>query len=233
MRRSQGFIIKLEIFMKLEQHVLKAIDDFEQNHLDSSLMNACFAIEGTARNIYGADKVGKKVYKDCIRRYAWILEPMLGGGLDTMGSLLNNLRIDSDNGEYINNPDIADVIYHLFRCHNAHGKEVPLNYELLSVKDGESRWLIGPDILKMPNRIIWALLAISVFAKANSAIKTDGDYCLTWGSETLGLGIEKFTIKDWWGREEDFKTFLAKKNPKPIKVKLDGLDKLRVGSSKL
>ncbi len=76
----------------------------------------------------------------------------------------------------------------------------------------------------MPEHIIWALLAISVFSKANRGIRTDGDYYLSWGSETLGIGIHKFIIKDWWGREEDFRLFLSRQNPNPNRVKLENLN---------
>ena len=213
--------------MKLENHVLKAIKDFDPSEPKFSLMHACFAIEGTARNMYGSDKISRKQYKSCIRNYYWILDPMIGGGGFTI-SVFNNLEIKDDRGELINDPDLADVIYHIFRCYNAHAKEVPINYELLPIEDGKSYWEMGNNVLKMPQRIIWALLAVSVFAKANSAIKTKGEFYLSWGSETLGLGIHKFIIKDWWGKEKEFKKFLSEKNPKPIKVKLKGLDKLRL-----
>ena len=211
--------------MKLEEHVLKAIEDFDSDPR-FSLMNACFAIEGTTRNIYG-NKTGNKEYKECIRNYYWIIEPMLGGGINITETRFNNLKIDNGYGKLIVNPDLADIIYHIFRCNNAHAEEVSLNYELLPFEDGKSIWQLGTDVLKMPLRIVWALLAVSVFAKANGSIKTQGEHFLSWGSETLGLGIHKFTIKDWWGKENEFKKFLSEKNPSPIKVRLEGLDRLR------
>ena len=151
---------------------------------------------------------------------------MIGGGFDFKDLRFNNLRLDNGYGELISNPDLADVIWHIFRCSHAHAKEVPLNYELLQTEDGKSPWEIGTDTLKMPQRVIWALLAISVFAKANSTIKTKGGHFLIWGSETLGLGNWKFIVHDWWGKEDEFKAFLAEKNPSPTRVKLEGLDKL-------
>ena len=207
--------------MKLEKHVLKTIKDYNDGDIDSALMNACFAIEGTARNLYGKDIANRNDYKMCIRYYYWIIEPMLGGGINQIETIFSNLKIDNGNGQLINNPDLADVIYHIFRCNSAHAKMISLNYELLPVKDGESRWEIGDDILKMPERIIWALLAVSVFS--NKLIKTDGDYFLTWGSESLGLGIWKFYIKEWWGKEDEFRSFLIDKNPNPTRVKIEGL----------
>ena len=213
--------------MTLEKHVLKAIKDYKEGDLESALMNACIAIEGTARNLYEKDKASRNDYKKCIRDYYWIIEPMLGGGLNQFETLFTNLNIDNESAGTIEKPDLADVVYHIFRCNLAHSKSVPLNYELLPSEDGRSRWEIGGDILKMPDRVIWALLAVSVFSKANSGIQTKGDYWLSWGSESLGLGTKKFVIKDWWGKEDDFRLFLSKKNPNPTKIEIEGLDNLR------
>ncbi len=35
--------------MELQDHIIYAIDDYESKKLESALMHACFAIEGTAR----------------------------------------------------------------------------------------------------------------------------------------------------------------------------------------
>jgi len=207
--------------MTLESHVLKAIKDYMQGDLESSLMNACFSIEGTARNLYVKSAVTRSDYKKCIRDYYWIIEPMIGGGINLTETVFTNLKIDDGSGKLIKNPDLADVIYHIFRCNNAHGKSVPLSYELLPSSDGHSKWEMGSDILKMPDRIIWSLLAVAVFSRANSSIKTLDDSYLSWGSETLGIGVKKFIIRDWWGREDDLRNFLSINNPNPTRVKLE------------
>lgn len=209
--------------MEVEQHVQYAIDDFEAKKLESALMHACIAIEGTARKISSKPKAGRGDYKQCIRDYAWIIEPMIGGGIDQVKTIFTGLNIDDGSGKAIPSADLADVIYHIFRCNLAHSKSVPLEYRLLPSGDGWSMWSIGDGVLQMPDRIIWALLAVSVFSKANTGVVTHGNYYLTWGSEALGLGIQKFVIKDWWGREEDFKNFLSEKNPNPTRVTIRGL----------
>jgi hypothetical protein len=157
---------------------------------------------------------------------------MIGGGLSQMEAQFKNIKIDEGNGEVIEKPDLADVVYHIFRCNLAHGKSIPLAYKLLPVGDGYSKWLIGDGILKMPERIIWALLAVSVFCKANSGSQEGENYWLSWGSEILGLGIEKFSVKEWWGKEDDFRLFLSKKNTNPISIKIEELDKLNSNSRK-
>ncbi|WP_243368623.1 hypothetical protein [Microvirga solisilvae] len=207
--------------MKLEKHVLAAINDYEQGSPDLALMHACFSIEGTARKFSGKNKATNKDYKDLIRAYYWIIEPMIGGGINLVETKWHNLKIDNGYGRILPDPDLADVIYHVFRCSHAHAEDTPKNYELLPVTDGHSRWILADGVLHMPERIIWALLAVSVFAKVNADITTDTPHYLTWGSMSLGLGIETFIIKEWWGREEDFKAFMDKQ--KIIRVKLDKL----------
>lgn len=209
--------------MKLERHVTSAIDDFGANKPDAALMHACFAIDGTAKKIF--KKGGRAAYKNCLRQYYWIIEPMTGAGLNLEETKWSNIEIDDGNGKTIASPDLADIVYHIFRCKNAHGESVPANYTPIISGDGWSDWLMAKDQVSMPDKIIWALLAVAVFSKANHGTKTTGDYHLSWGSQMLGLGMEKFIIKDWWGREDDFRTFISARNT--IRVKMENLEELR------
>lgn len=200
--------------MELSQHVLKAIKDCGQSDSDSALLHACLAIEATARNLYGFG--GRKAYKDCIRQYLWIVEAMMGYGLNLKETTWGNAKVDDGYGGLVVVNSFEDIIYHIFRCNNAHAKPVTQNYELLPILDNKMHWQIGGGFIRMPENVLWALLAISVFSGKNSSIKTSGNYFLTLGGET-------FVIKDWWGREDDFKIFLNKRFPNPTKVKIDGL----------
>jgi hypothetical protein len=204
--------------MELEKHVLSAIDDYNLGKPDSALMHACTAIEGTARHLYSKDTAGKSDYNKCIRTYYWIIEPMMSGCVNLEDTKWDNVEVDDGHGKSIKSPDLADIIYHIFRCSHAHSKPVPKNYQLLPAVDGYSQWLLADGMIHMPERIIWALLGVSVFSKANAGIRTSGDYYLSWGSEAPGLGIAKFVIKDWWGREDDFKGFVSKHNMPRVKL---------------
>jgi hypothetical protein len=68
--------------------------------------------------------------------------------------------------------------------------------------------------LRMPDRVVWALLAVAVLAEVNRGEKSIGSYYLS-------LGTEHFPICDWWGREEDFRPVANRYNK--IRVKLEGL----------
>lgn len=63
------------------------------------------------------------------------------------------------------------------------------------------------------------LLAVSVFAAANSSVKTSGPHFLTWKDSQNNHYV--FQLKDWWGKEAKLKT-IVERNP-PIRVKIEGL----------
>lgn len=184
-------------------------------------MDACFAIEGTARNLYSKEEVGAVDYKNCIREYYWIIEMISGIGINFKETKFSNLGITNGRGELILEPDFADVIYHIFRCNFAHCKDVPLNYELTPILDGgKINWHIGPDTFRIPESIILGLLAVSVFSKANMNNKTEGAYYLSYKGE-------HFKIKDWWGKEKEFHEVINKLTPNLVLVKLEGLGELK------
>lgn len=204
--------------MKLEKHVLLAIDSFMRGEKEEALLHASFAIDGTARNFFSKDMIGKQDYKSCLRQYWWIIERFIGEGLNLEETKFTNLKLDDGHGELISAPDLVDIVYHIFRCNLAHAREIPINFELLSVEDGSSRWEIDRvnNGVKMPERVIWALLAVSVFSKANAEIATQSDHLLTWGSKDIGY--TEFKIKDWWGKEDKLKEFFSDKPQSRIKL---------------
>jgi len=59
----------------------------------------------------------------------------------------------------------------------------------------------------MPETVIFALLAIAVFCKANAHIKTEGEYNLTWGNSKMGN--KKFLLKKYWGKENKVKKYFS------------------------
>jgi hypothetical protein len=73
----------------------------------------------------------------------------------------------------------------------------------------------------MPDRLIWALLAVAVLSSVNAGTKTTGTYFLSLGDERRE---ERFVISDWWGRETDFRPVADRYNT--TRVKLDQLGRL-------
>jgi hypothetical protein len=79
--------------MKLSTHVLSALDNWDLNKKDFLLMDACFAIEGTARNLYKKESANRNDYKKCLREYYWIIEIVSGLGINLKETKFNNLKI--------------------------------------------------------------------------------------------------------------------------------------------
>ena len=70
----------------------------------------------------------------------------------------------------------------------------------------------------MPDRVLWALLSVAVFSIVNRHERTTGAYYLS-------LGDEQFPIREWWGREDDFRPIADRYNK--VRVKLDALERLQ------
>lgn len=190
--------------MKLSTHVLSSLDNWGENKKNFALMDACFAIEGTARNLYGKQDVGKKDYKNCIRQYFWILERMCPG-INFSETKFDNVSIPK-----VEHPDMADVIYHIFRCNFAHCNDIPSNFELIP-NNSDAHVKISKTGFQLRENIILGLLAISVFSQVNRNNVTAGAHYLSWSSH-------RFEIKDWWGREEDFRSIVEAEESNPARV---------------
>jgi hypothetical protein len=199
--------------MKLADQVQCAIEDADAGKFDSALLHSCIAIDTTSRRLNPAEKKVGVRYIQCLRDYYWIIEPMIGAGLNLVDTKFTNINLRNTS-----TPDLAEIIYEILRCSHAHGDEVPKQYSIIPSPDpGYTRWELKKDELHMPGRIIWALLGVAVFSKANASESSVGTHFLT-------LGEERFLISDWWGREADFRPFADKINQ--TRVKMDGLERL-------
>ena len=198
--------------MQLTHHVLYAIDDAEAGKFDAALLHACIAIDATSKRLFPSEgKVGVR-YVKCLRDYYWLLEPMIGVGIDFSETLFSNVQVKANVS-----PDLAEIIYKVFRCSDAHGDEVPIQFSVVPSEGNVSNPLFfGPGTLHLPERVIWALLSVVVFSKANKSETTVGDYYLS-------LGSDQFLIREWWGREDDFKPIAEGRNQ--VKVSIFGLNR--------
>jgi hypothetical protein len=67
--------------MKVSDSVRKAIDDWQEHDLDSAMLHACNAVDGTARKIY--PKLGNKDrFTQFVRDNFAIIGPMGAPGID-------------------------------------------------------------------------------------------------------------------------------------------------------
>ena len=199
----------IPIGMKVETHVFDAIELANRNRLDSALLHACIAIDRTAKKLYPEiERVGER-YRACLREYYWVLEPMIGVGLNLAGTHFANVGTRK-----MPNLDFADVVYTVFRCNTAHGDEIPFEYAVTKSEAGAHNWLLADRKLHMPDLVVFALLGVAVFSRANADVRSEGEYSLT-------LGSDLFLIREWWGREGDLRPYADKYNQ--TRVAINGL----------
>ena len=193
--------------MKLTDQVLYGVEDASGGRYDAGLLHACITIDTTAQRLFPKfRRVGAR-YIACLRRYYWLLEPMIGSGVNLVETKFSNVVLSRTA-----RPDLAEIIYEIFRCSHAHGAEIPPQYSINMVTP---EWLIAKSELHMPDTVVWALLAVAVLSKVNAGEHSAGEHYLS-------LCGDKFPVREWWGREDDFRPIADGHNK--VRVKLEGLE---------
>jgi len=201
--------------MNIANSVRKAIDDWEQGELDSAMLHACNAVDGTARKLF-ANLGNRDRFTRCLRENYAILGPMGAPGIDLIQTWfpIAVQRPTALNGK----PDIADVLYGIHRCCHAHGDELPDGFALIQDAAGPMRYTrmeIARGKVHLSDRMIFGLLAVAILSRANrgQADPKLARYYLTFGATA------KLMINEWWGRASEFPA-IAAQDPMPA-VKLD------------
>lgn len=196
--------------MRLADHVTAAFDDRLSGKFEPALLHACIAVDATARRLFPTEKSVRRRYVACLRSYYWLIEPMIGSGINLEDMRFENVPL-RDNPS----PDLAEIIYHMFRNNHAHGEEVPRAFWVVWTEEGVApSWILSRGELHMPETVLWALLSVAVFSRANSGEHSVGNYYLS-------LGDQQFPISDWWGREDEFRPLADGRNT--TRVKLESL----------
>jgi hypothetical protein len=180
--------------MNVGEHVVCAIDDYEVGKVNSALLHACIAVDGTSCKLSSGKQDNRKRYVACLRQYYWLLEPMIGAGLNLVETRFTNVPLPNNSS-----PDLAEIVYEEFRCNHAHGSDHPPGHSLVtSIGTHASHWLLGDGHLHMPDRVVFALLGVAVFSRVNRDQQVPDTYYLS-------LGSDRFPLNEWWGREDDFR----------------------------
>lgn len=200
--------------MNVGESVRKSIDDWEQDELESAMLHACNAIDGTARKVYPSIPGSNSRFTQLLRDNYAILGPMGAPGIDLEMTRfpVEVKRPKAQGGQ----PDLADVIYGIHRCVEGHGAELPAGFELLPDSKGPPRltnMAVRRGKVRLSDRIIFGLLAVAVLSPANDDQRVPDDYYLTFGTDVV------LPINEWWGRAGDFGAIVAK-DPVPS-VRLD------------
>ena len=195
--------------MQLHERVHKALDDADIGHFEAAMMHAFAAVDRSAKKMFPQQTQGPRFIR-FIRHHIETIEYMMAQGID-----LENTRFENVVNKKGVAPDFAEIVYEIHRCSQMHGDDVPPEFEILpTTGQYGSDWELKKGSVKIPDRILYALLGSVVFSPVNMDIKSSGPHWLSWGRY-------RFVIKDWWGREQDLQPVFATE-PR-IRVKLDGL----------
>jgi hypothetical protein len=181
--------------MNIVKSVAKAIADWQLGDLESAMMHACNALEGTAKKAYPKlSKQSNLQFTTLIRDNYSILGPMAIPGLD-LEKTRYDVKLDKPKAPG-GKPDAADIIYGVHRCSHNHGQDLPDGYELIPGLNGcQIDFVTGK--VRLSEKVIFGLLAIVVFSPVNAHQKTTYGYFLKFNDH-------EFPINDWWGRASDF-----------------------------
>ena len=201
--------------MKIADSVKSAFDDGLSGKFDAALLHACIAIDATSKLLYPNQKAVGKRFTQCIRDYYWLIEPMLGAGINLKETVFSNVHLQKTE-----TPDFADIVYEVFRCGHVHGDEIPEGFRILpSVGNWRSEWIFGPNQLQFPDRMLWALLSVSIFSRVNERQRSQHI-----GFYTLSLGDVSFPVHEWWGREDEVQPVALEHNQ--VRVKFEMLEQM-------
>jgi hypothetical protein len=200
--------------MNVGNSVRKAIDDWQRGELESAMLHACNAVDGTAKKLFPT--LGSNArFTRLLRENYSILGPMGIPGIDLETRFrVKVARPTAPGGK----PDIADVIYGIHRCTHGHGDELPDGFELMRDASGPPRYTrISLDsakgTLRLSDRVILGLIAVAVMSPANVGQSVPDGYHLTFAGQVT------LPINEWWGRAADFAS-IASQDPVPM-VKLE------------
>ena len=191
-------------------NVMSVFDETERSNWDSALMSACIAVDGTSKVLHPSMIGHAKRFKQCIRDYYWLIEPMMGVGLNLVDTRFTNVTCIRS----CPSPDFADLVYHIIRCNHAHGEEVPVEFHITGSRNAFfSEWELGPNSVRMPDKVIWALTAVAIFSRVNGCFHGKGKgWRISWGAEI-------FPIDEWWGREVEIKQLATGWNTRRVEIK--------------
>lgn len=197
--------------MNVGNSVRRAIEDWEANELESAILHACNAVDGTAKKLYPSLRSNERFSK-LLRDNYLILGPMGMPGIN-LDETRFPVKVKSPKAPG-GKPDLADVIYGIHRCSHAHGDELPAGFELIKDARGAARHttiVVKEGAVQLSDRIIFGLIAVAIMSPVNIGQQVPDCYFLTFGD------IEKMMINDWWGRADDFPA-VAAKDPMPLVI---------------
>jgi hypothetical protein len=196
--------------MEVGRSVSKAIADRLAGDLDSAMLHACNAVDGTAKKVYPTLGVGARFTRLLRENYASVVEPMMPGINLEETVFPIRMRGGGPGGR----PDVADILYVIHRCHHGHGEPPPTGYELISdttVEPPRTTMRLevntaGDWVVRLTDRSIYGMLAVALLSPTNTGQVLDGVH-LTYSSVSGDIRVR--LDNEWWGRADDFAAITA------------------------
>ncbi len=204
--------------MEVGRSVSKAIADGLIGDLEPAMLHACNAVDGTAKKMYPGLGVGARFRKLLRENYVGILEPMMPGvNLEKTVFPISIAGASGPGGQ----PDVADILYLIHRCHHGHGDAMPLGYELIPDTTTEPARTtmephVGPNggwVVRLSDRSIYGMAAVALLSPVNVGQVLQGSVQLTWSSTSGDIRVRM--DNDWWGRAADFAAITAMDRNRP------------------
>lgn len=189
--------------MKVGDSVRMALLDWDQGEVESAMMHACNAVNGTAKQAYPT--LGDAAaFTRLLRASYSVLGPMGAPGVDLVNTrfpvVVKNPKAPGGK------PDLADVVYGVHRCSHGHGDELPEGFELIPNAAGPVRCTqmeVRHGKVRLSDRIIFGLLAVAVISPINATQSIPTGFWLKFSNQPA------LEINEWWGRAEDFAALIA------------------------
>ena len=189
--------------MNVGNSVRRSISDWEVGELESAMLHACNAVDGTAKKVY--PKLGSNArFTRLLRDNYPILGPMGMPGINLVETRFP-VKVQHPKAPG-GKPDLADVIYGVHRCSHGHGEELPGGFQLIQDAQGPprlTRILVAKGTVQLSDRVIFGLIAVAVLSPVNKGQHVPDGYYLTFGAK------EKLIINEWWGRAAEFPAIVA------------------------
>lgn len=182
---------------ELIRNIERSLDAYNTQDFIAAFNFATLAIEGTARNWYNKDYISRRDYINLLRNYYWIMEPFMGLPECETWKFYPGIKITDEKGRVVGGcfgPDLAEIVYHVFRCNIHHGKSIPSKFNIMGNTSDPSLQIISIDsnnIMQLNSNIIIALLAVCMGCVANKDLGEKSDYYLTLNTNAAILTLKK------------------------------------------
>lgn len=219
-RRCQNeHLDRTERTMDVGNSVRKAIDDWADGELDAAMLHACNAVDGTAHKMHFDEAGSNTRFTRLLRENYGVLGPMGAPGIDLEATRFPiKVQYPKASG---GQPDFADIIYGIHRCHHGHGEALPDGFELLHDADGVpgiTRMSVERGRVRLSDRVIFGLVAVAVLSPGNGDQAVPDGYHLTFGGDTV------IPINEWWGKINEFPAIAGSPSDAARQARLRRLD---------